>query len=126
MTDTLTRSCSACFSEIDPRATRCPHCAQRQTDQQLHRDVPGRLLGGVCASLAQHFGLDLTLTRVLFVASLAVTGGLAFWVYASLWLMTPFGRADRAPLARFFDGVANVFSTPAKPPRPEPMPGDLR
>lgn len=109
-----TKSCPGCFNDIDARALRCPGCAQRQPDVVLHRDVPGRAVGGVCAALAQHFNWDVTLMRILFVTSVAFTGGLVFWVYAAAWLMTPYAATDKAPLARFVDGLGNVFS----PPRP--------
>lgn len=120
MTDTLTKTCPACFTAIDANASRCPKCTQRQSDVVLSRDVPGKVLGGVCSALAHHFNWDVTVMRVVFIASLAVTGGLAFWVYVATWLMTPFGRHDRAPLARFFDSVANVFSSPANQPQRVP------
>ncbi len=118
MTDTLTKTCPACFTAIDSNATRCPKCTQRQSDVVLSRDVHGKVIGGVCAALAHHFNWDVTLMRILFVASLAVTGGLAFWVYVATWLMTPFGRHERAPAAKFFDAVANVFATPKSQPVP--------
>lgn len=118
MTDTtLTKACSACLTTIDANATRCSNCTQRQPDSGLSRDVQGRVLGGVCAALAQHFNWDVTLMRIVFVSSLAVTGGLVFWVYLATWLMTPFGKNERAPMARFFDAVGNLFS----PPRSQPI-----
>jgi len=111
MTDTTSKTCSACFKDIDGRALRCPFCAQRQTDVVgLYRDVPGRVMGGVCAALALHFNWDVTLMRIAFVASLALFGPLALWVYAAAWLMTPFTQAGKAPLARLFDALSNLFS----------------
>lgn len=111
MTDTATKSCPACFSSIDVRATRCPACAQRQPDSTgLHRDVPGRVLGGVTAALAHHFNWDLTLLRVAFVASIAIAGPVALWAYAALWLMLPFEALGKAPLTRLLDGLSTLFS----------------
>ncbi|MBE2250107.1 MAG: PspC domain-containing protein [Myxococcus sp.] len=118
MTDTPTRTCSACRSALDPDATRCPQCTQRQPDVVLTRDLPGRVAGGVCAALAHHFSWDVTLMRVLFVSSIAVTGGVAFWVYLAMWLMTPFRAHERAPLARFFDAAGNLFTSPNQQPLP--------
>lgn len=111
---TTTKTCPACFKDIDARALRCEFCAQRQADVVgLHRNVPGRALGGVCAALAQHFNWDVTLMRIAFVASLAVTGGLVFWVYAAAWLMLPYDVTDKAPLAKVLEWLGNLFS-----PRP--------
>jgi len=111
MTDLATKSCPACFSTIDARALRCPSCAQHQPDAGgLHRDVPGRVLGGVCAALALHFNWDVTLMRIAFVASLAVLGPVTVWIYVAAWLMTPFEVAGKAPLGRLFDGLGTLFS----------------
>jgi phage shock protein PspC (stress-responsive transcriptional regulator) len=111
MTDTTTKGCSSCFKDIDSRATRCPFCAQRQSDVVgFYRDVPGRALGGVTAAIAQHFNWDVTLMRIAFVASLAITGGLVFWVYFAAWVMTPFHPTDRAPLVKLTDKLGTLFS----------------
>jgi phage shock protein PspC (stress-responsive transcriptional regulator) len=107
----MTKQCPACFQDIDARATRCAHCAQRQPDGVgLTRDVPGKLLGGVCAALALHFNWDLTLMRVAAIASLVLLGPLTVWIYLALWLMTPLRATDKAPLARFFEGLSRLFS----------------
>lgn len=111
MTDTTTKGCSSCFKDIDSRATRCPFCAQRQSDVVgFYRDVPGRALGGVTAAIAQHFNWDVTLMRIAFVASLAITGGLVFWVYFAAWVMTPFRPTDKAPLVKLTDKLGTLFS----------------
>lgn len=108
-----TKRCPACLTDIDSRASRCPSCAQRQPDAILHRDVPGRVLGGVASALAQHFNWDVTLLRIVMVTSLAFTGGLVFWVYAAAWLMTPFAVNDRAPMQKLVDAVSRLF-TPSR------------
>lgn len=122
MTEPTTKTCHACQSSIHEAALRCPACQERQLDAPgLHRGVSGKVLGGVCASLASHFNLDVTLVRVLFVASLAVTGPLVFWVYPALWLMTPASAFGRAPLARFFDALSRAFTAPAQPRLEQPV-----
>lgn len=119
-----TKCCPACFETIDARAWRCAKCAQRQPDAPgLHRDVSGRLLGGVCAALAQHFKWDLTVMRVALVASVAATGGVGLWLYVGLWLMTPFAVDDRAPALRFVDWVGRLFSRPSPPSSSSSWPG---
>ena len=110
-TTTATKSCPACFSSIDARALRCPHCAQRQPDvESFHRDAPGRVLAGVCAALAVHFNWDVTLMRIAFVASFALLGPLSLWIYCAAWLMTPFRAGEKTPLAKGFDWLSNLFS----------------
>lgn len=118
MTDPRSRLCPSCFQELAAQASRCHHCTQRLPDAPgLHRDLPGRLAGGVCAALAWHFNWDVTLMRVLFVASLAFTGGFALWVYVAMWLMTPFEAGGRPPLGRAVDWLGRLFSPPQGQPR---------
>lgn len=114
MTETQTKQCSACFKDIDSRATRCGFCSQRQNDLvALYRNVPGRAVAGVCAALAHHFNWNIALVRVLFVASLAVTGGLVFWVYAAAWLLTPYEQSGKSPINKLLDAVRDLFSPPS-------------
>jgi phage shock protein C len=47
----------------------------------------GRMLAGVCAGLAEHYGFDTTIVRVLFVI-FAVTGASEI-AYLVLWLLMP-------------------------------------
>ncbi len=114
MSEISTKSCPSCFKDIDRRALRCPFCSQRQTDVVgLYRDVPGYALSGVCAALARHFNWDVTLMRIAFIVSVAFTGFLSAWVYGALWLMTPFGPDEQAPLSRGVDAVTRLFSKPS-------------
>jgi len=56
----------------------------------LRRSRTNRMIAGVCAGLAYHFGLDVTLMRVLYVLvsvlSVAFPGIL---VYIVLWIVIP-------------------------------------
>jgi phage shock protein C len=55
---------------------------------ELRRPRTGRVLAGVCAALARRFGWDVTLVRVLAVASLLLPGPqLIFYVVA--WIVIP-------------------------------------
>lgn len=120
MTDTTSKTCPSCFKDLDSRALRCPFCTQRQPDVVgLYRDVPGKVLGGVCAAVAHHFNFDVTLARIAFVVSLAVLGPIAVWAYLAAWLMTPFEQTGKAPLARLLDGLGRLFSPPQSVQRVE-------
>ena len=48
----------------------------------------GRVLGGVCAAVANRFGWDVTLTRVLTVVA-SLFAGAAVVVYIVLWIVVP-------------------------------------
>jgi Putative stress-responsive transcriptional regulator len=55
---------------------------------ELRRPRTGRVIGGVCAALAHRFGWDVTLTRVLAVASLLLPGPQLI-VYLIAWIVIP-------------------------------------
>lgn len=52
------------------------------------RPARERLLAGVCAGLAQQFGLDPTLVRLAFIL-LGLAWGIGVILYAALWLLLP-------------------------------------
>lgn len=59
-----------------------------ETTRRLQRDTQHKVIGGVCSGLANYFGIDVTLIRVLFaVALLAYSSG--FWIYVILWIVMP-------------------------------------
>ncbi len=58
-------------------------------EKKLVRIASQKKLGGVCAGLARYFGLDLTITRVIYFIATFLTGSLLFWVYLILWLVMP-------------------------------------
>ncbi|HEY3481845.1 MAG TPA: PspC domain-containing protein [Streptomyces sp.] len=54
----------------------------------LVRPRDGRMIGGVCAALAQRFGTSATTMRIIFVASCLLPGP-QFLVYLALWARFP-------------------------------------
>jgi len=56
-----------------------------------------RLLGGVCAGLADRFGLGYGTTRVLFVLLLLVIPGSQLLVYPVLWILMPLEGTVEVP-----------------------------
>ena len=54
----------------------------------LSRPVNDRLIAGVCSGIARRFGLDPTLVRVLFVASMLLPGP-QILIYLAGWLLIP-------------------------------------
>lgn len=55
---------------------------------QLVRPEAGRVLGGVAAGLANHFGIDVAVVRVIF-AVLVLLGGTGVPLYVAAWLIIP-------------------------------------
>ncbi len=56
--------------------------------RRLYRSRTNRQVAGVCGGLAEHFHLDPTLVRVLFVV-LAVLGGSGIVIYLAMWIIVP-------------------------------------
>ena len=60
------------------------------TDRSLRRSVHDRWFGGVCAGLAEYFGLDPTVVRVAYVLlSILSVGFPGTLVYIILWVVIP-------------------------------------
>lgn len=57
-------------------------------EKRLYRSRRDRVIGGVCAGLADYFGLDVALVRLL-VLILFLAGTIGFWPYLILWIIVP-------------------------------------
>ena len=87
--------------------TTGPATPPAATGPALRRDPSRRILGGVCAGIAERLGVDPLLVRVGFIA-LALAGGLGVALYALAWMAIP--AAEGAPVAprRFAAGRGSV------------------
>ncbi len=64
-------------------------------EKKLQRDTQHKVIGGVCSGLANYFGIDAALVRLLFaIALLAFSTG--FWVYVILWIVMPASKGGEA------------------------------
>ena len=57
----------------------------------LVRPQQGRWIAGVCSAVANRFGWNVTLVRILTVIAV-VFFGLSLWAYVLLWLIVPSER----------------------------------
>ncbi len=57
-------------------------------DKKLYRDEYHKVLGGVCAGLAEYFDMDVTIVRLLFAFTFFVMG-VGFIPYIILWIVLP-------------------------------------
>ena len=57
-------------------------------NKRLYRDGDNKILGGVAYGLANYFGLDPAIIRVLFIVSLFI-GGFGLLAYLILWISIP-------------------------------------
>ena len=55
----------------------------------LYRTHQGRILAGVCSGLAEYFGVDANLIRVVFLVLAVFTGGVGVLAYLLMWIVIP-------------------------------------
>jgi phage shock protein C len=65
--------------------------------KQLIRPREGRMVAGVCAGIADYFGLDPNIVRIGF-AALTIFGGLGALVYVVAWAVVP-EEGEKASIA---------------------------
>lgn len=58
-------------------------------EKKLVRPRADRKIAGVCAGLAQYFGIDVTVVRIIFVFLLLPGGAPGFVPYLILWALMP-------------------------------------
>jgi len=55
---------------------------------RLYRSESNRMIAGVCAGLADYFGIDVSLIRILFI-TITLFGGSGLLLYILLWVTIP-------------------------------------
>ncbi len=60
----------------------------RRNFESLRRSRTDRMIAGVCGGLAEHFGIDAAMLRLVTIL-LILFGGLSLWVYIILWIIIP-------------------------------------
>lgn len=58
------------------------------SSRHLYRSRTNRSIAGVCGGIAEFFGIDPTILR-LITLFLILFGGLSLWVYIILWIVIP-------------------------------------
>jgi phage shock protein PspC (stress-responsive transcriptional regulator) len=88
--------CPHCGKEFAPDANFCPACGKGSSytgnpyqPTRIMRPRMHRVLAGVCAAFALHYGWDLTLTRVLFSVFSFFFIPLGFLFYIGAWIFMP-------------------------------------
>lgn len=69
--------------------------------KRLFRDTDNAMIAGVSAGLAEYFGLDVLLVRIVFVIVTLITVGWAILLYIIIWLLVPEAKtpSDRLQMA---------------------------
>jgi phage shock protein PspC (stress-responsive transcriptional regulator) len=56
--------------------------------KRLYRNDSEKVIGGVCAGLAEYFDIDVVIIRIIFVAT-ALIWGTSILLYLILWIAIP-------------------------------------
>jgi phage shock protein C len=57
--------------------------------RKLTRPAQGRMLGGVCAGIGEHFDIDPTVVRLVWAALTLLSLGTGILVYIIAWILIP-------------------------------------
>lgn len=57
-------------------------------EKRLQRSRTEKMIGGVCGGLAEYFGIDPTIVRILWVV-ITLIGGAGILAYLILWIAMP-------------------------------------
>ena len=92
--------CSKCGKQVDPSSRFCPSCGASVSTapppppgyypntSQLTRPRNNRMIAGVCAGFALHYGWDLNVVRII-TALVALFTGIGAVAYLILWVIIP-------------------------------------
>jgi phage shock protein PspC (stress-responsive transcriptional regulator) len=87
--------CQRCGSALPPSARFCSNCGSVVTAvppspyRPLVRPIAGRQIAGVCIGVAQAYGWDVKVVRILAVIGFLFTSGLVGVAYLAGWIGIP-------------------------------------
>jgi len=99
--------CYNCQQEILDHSKYCYHCGAAQKPitpqplpparpaKQLRRSRKNKVIAGVCGGFAEHFDLDISLVRVIWLL-VAIFGGGGLLAYIICWIIIPLEPEESA------------------------------